>query len=52
MLSGLELISEIRHSHAERLRIVVRAVARTLLRAKRTGEVVIGERDVGAVLRV
>ena len=43
MLTGLELISEVRHGHAKRLRIVVGAVARALLRAKRAGEVVIGK---------
>ncbi len=52
MLVGLELISEIWHRHAEGLRIVVGAVAGALLRAKGAGEVVIGERDVGTVLRV
>src|SRR6266567_3609218 len=36
---GLELISEIGHGHAERLRIVVGAMAGALLRAKRAGNV-------------
>src|SRR2546429_4139648 len=52
MLVGLELISEVRNGHAKRLRIVVSAVARALLRAERAGEVVIGEGNVGAMLRV
>ena len=52
VLVGLELVSEIGHSHAECLRIVVRAVAGALLRAERAGEVVVGEGNVGAVLRV
>ena len=52
VLVGLELVSEIGHSHAECLRIVVRAVAWALLRAERAGEVVIGEGNVGAMLRV
>ena len=52
MLSGLELISEIRHSDAEGLGVGIRAVARTLLRTERACQVVVGEGDVGAVLRV
>jgi hypothetical protein len=52
VLSGLELISEIRNSHAERLRIMVGAVAGALLRAKRAGQVVARESNVGAMLRV
>src|SRR3989475_3710692 len=52
VLIGLELISEIGHAHTESLRIAVRAVAGALLRAERAGEVVIGEGNVGAVLRV
>src|SRR5207245_9960618 len=52
MLTGLELISEVRNGHAKGLRIVVGAVARALLRAERAGEVVIGEGNVGAMLRV
>src|SRR5260370_38114838 len=51
VLVGPELVSEIGHSHAECLRIVVRAVAGALLRAERAGEVVVGEGNVGAVLR-
>ena len=52
VLVGLQLIGEIRHGYAERLRIVVRTVAGTLLRAERAREVVVSERNVGAVLRV
>ena len=52
MLIGLELIGEIGHGHAECERIVVRAVAGALSRAEGAGEVIIGEGNVGAVLRV
>jgi len=44
MLVGLDLIRKVGHAHAKRLRIVVGAMAGTLLRAKRAGEVVIRER--------
>jgi hypothetical protein len=46
------LVSEIGHGHAERCRIVIRAVPRALRRAERARQMVIRESNVGAVLRV
>jgi len=44
------LVSEIGNGLAERLRVVVGAVAGGLLRAERAGQVVVRIRDIGAVL--
>src|SRR5215467_12451715 len=46
------LVSEVRHSHAKRLRVIVGAMARALLRAKRTGQVVVCISDICAMLRI
>lgn len=48
----LQFIGEIGGSHAERLRVIVRAVAGALGCAKRAREMVVGKRNIGAMLRV
>src|SRR5437016_10474297 len=52
LLVGLELVREVRHCNAEGLRIVVRAVPGTLLRAEWARQVIVRVGDVGAMLRI
>src|SRR5207248_4441528 len=52
LLVGLELVREVRHCDAEGLRIVVRAVPGTLLRAEWARQVIVRVGDVGAMLRI
>src|SRR5205807_9977248 len=52
LLVGLELVREVRHCDAEGLRIVVRAVPGTLLRAQWARQVIVRVGDVGAMLRI
>jgi hypothetical protein len=52
LLVGFELVGEIRNGDTEGLRVVVGAVAGALGGAERTGDVVIGVSDVGAMLGI
>ena len=52
LLIRLNLISEVRHRHSKRQRIIIPAMSRTLRRAKWTSQVVIRIRDIRPMLRI